>query len=212
MAENVDTMKQQLTGVQDILTQLLDKVNSIDAWKSTAESSLGTLLKQSASAAERIGHLEARPPPPPPPNTTRPQPQWVNPFDLNLAPPDSSRPPATTSERPHGHRLNNNHRDDGGGILGAHPPHPVTSMFPEHHSSAPESPWGGHPHAPYPKLEFPKFDGDNPRLWRDRCEMYFEVYSVADALKTRFAALNFIGAAATWLQTFKHRGRVLDWD
>ncbi|WVZ79457.1 hypothetical protein U9M48_027033 [Paspalum notatum var. saurae] len=41
--------------------------------------------------------------------------------------------------------------------------------------------------------------------------MYFEVYSVADALKTRFAALNFIGAAATWLQTFERRGRVLDW-
>jgi len=29
-----------------------------------------------------------------------------------------------------------------------------------------------------PKLEFPKFDGDNPSLWKDRCETYFEVYKL----------------------------------
>ncbi|WVZ61926.1 hypothetical protein U9M48_011733 [Paspalum notatum var. saurae] len=78
--------------------------------------------------------------------------------------------------------------------------------FPEHQDSP------HHRTAPYPKLEFPKFDGDNPRLWRDRCQMYFEVYAVADALKTRFAALNFLGAAATWLQTIERKERILDWD
>ena len=31
-------------------------------------------------------------------------------------------------------------------------------------------------------------------------------------LKTRFAALNFKGPAAAWLQTFEQQGRVLDWD
>ena len=61
-----------------------------------------------------------------------------------------------------------------------------------------------------PKLEFPKFDGDNPRLWRDHCNMYFEVFSVAPSLKTRFAALNFKGAAVAWLQTLERRGRITD--
>jgi len=42
--------------------------------------------------------------------------------------------------------------------------------------------------------------------------MYFEVFSVGESMKTRFAALNFKGAAATWLQTFERRGRVLDWE
>jgi len=65
---------------------------------------------------------------------------------------------------------------------------------------------------PLSKIEFPKFDGDNPRLWCDHCEMFFEVYSVGDHLKTRFAALNFSGAAAAWLQTAEHRGRELNWD
>ena len=88
-----------------------------------------------------------------------------------------------------------------------------------HSDSEPSAPLGRdfsrdtsprHPHLP--KLEFPKFDGDNHRLWRDRCEMFFEVYSVGNALKTRFAALNFDGPAATWLQTLERKGRVLDWD
>jgi len=35
---------------------------------------------------------------------------------------------------------------------------------------------------------------------------------VGENLKTRFAALNFDGPAATWLQTFERKGRVLDWE
>ena len=38
--------------------------------------------------------------------------------------------------------------------------------------------------APFPKLEFPKFDGSNPHLWHDRCEMYFDVYTYHNSLKT----------------------------
>jgi hypothetical protein len=65
---------------------------------------------------------------------------------------------------------------------------------------------------PFPKLDFPKFDGDFPRAWRDECEMFFELYVVHPSLKTRFAALNFRGVAKTWLQTVQRKGRVLDWD
>jgi hypothetical protein len=61
-------------------------------------------------------------------------------------------------------------------------------------------------------MEFPKFDGTNPRLWRDQCQVYFEVYSVVPFLKTRFARLNFTGPAAIWLQSEERRGRIQDWD
>lgn len=60
-------------------------------------------------------------------------------------------------------------------------------------------------------MEFPKFDGSNPRLWHDNCEIYFEVYTVDYSLKTRFVALSFKGAAASWLQTVQRRGRITDW-
>jgi hypothetical protein len=32
--------------------------------------------------------------------------------------------------------------------------------------------------APAPKIEFPKFDGENPKLWQQQCETYFEVFPV----------------------------------
>jgi len=65
---------------------------------------------------------------------------------------------------------------------------------------------------PFPKLEFPKFDGEFPRLWWDEYEMFFEVYVVPPSLKTRFAALNFKGVAKTWLQTIQRKGRIEDWE
>ena len=29
-----------------------------------------------------------------------------------------------------------------------------------------------------PKLNFPTFDGENPKLWLNRCEDYFDLYSL----------------------------------
>lgn len=66
-------------------------------------------------------------------------------------------------------------------------------------------------HGPMPKVDFPKFSGDNPRLWKDCAEIYFEVYAISDALKTRFAALNFEGAASTWLESVELCGRITSW-
>jgi hypothetical protein len=60
-------------------------------------------------------------------------------------------------------------------------------------------------------LEFPKFDGDFPRAWRDECEIFFELYDVHPSLKTRFVALNFRDIAKTWLQTVQRKGQVVDW-
>jgi len=161
---------------------------------------------------------DSTPPPIARPSTAPPQPppRWTNPFDLNLAPHPVARPPMLTGERPNGHRVDAVHRDAGGGILGSQPPRPVTgtsfdtdvhrSVFSD--SDVSQSSRSLH----LPKLSFPIFDGENPRLWRDRCNMYFEVFSVSTGLKTRFTALNSKGPAAVWLQTFERRGRVLNWD
>ena len=35
-----------------------------------------------------------------------------------------------------------------------------------------------------PKMDFPKFDGDKPRLWQEQCEIYFEIYGVSKMMKT----------------------------
>jgi len=48
-------------------------------------------------------------------------------------------------------------------------------------------------------MDFPKFDSDNLRLWREQCEIYFEIYGVSEMMKMRFATLNFVGTTAMWL-------------
>jgi len=42
--------------------------------------------------------------------------------------------------------------------------------------------------------------------------MFFEVYEVSDSVKTRFAALNFSGTAASWLHSVECKGRITDWE
>jgi hypothetical protein len=60
-------------------------------------------------------------------------------------------------------------------------------------------------------MNFPTFDGTNPRLRKDKCESYFEIFGVSELLKPRFDTLNFSGVAEAWLQTMELRGRFTSW-
>lgn len=127
--------------------------------------------------------------------------------DLNLAPGSFSSGHARDEEQPTGPG------EHCGGLLGpqpqdsakgtSHDPPPV--FVPPDDVPYPRSP-------PFPQMDFPKFDGEFPRLWRDQCEVYFKVYAVHPSLKTRFATLNLKGAAATWLQTAQRIERIMDWE
>ena len=38
-------------------------------------------------------------------------------------------------------------------------------------------------HAALPQLPFSEFDGSSPRLWRKKCETYFELYAVPKSFR-----------------------------
>lgn len=127
---------------------------------------------------------------------------------------------------PEGHRDARLHRGDAPGILGIPPPSPGTGIHPLPNPADPrqgvrfeEFRGGTHndgsrgTHNPTPKMDFPKFDGENPKLWKTQCENYFEVFHVQPCLRTRFASLNFVQEAALWLQNHEAKvGRVENWD
>lgn len=48
------------------------------------------------------------------------------------------------------------------------------------------------------KLEFPKFNGENPRLWLQKCLMYFDYNSMTDYDKLSLVAMNLEGPADQW--------------
>lgn len=68
-------------------------------------------------------------------------------------------------------------------------------------------------HVPYhyqkeirlPKAVSPKFDGSNPKVWREKCEKYFNMYHILIHLWAQFATIHFKGSAELWLQTTVHR-------
>ncbi|XP_026378796.1 uncharacterized protein LOC113273262 [Papaver somniferum] len=46
-----------------------------------------------------------------------------------------------------------------------------------------------------PKLDFPRFDGDNPKSWIQKCEYYFQMHNINEPRKTRMAAIHLDGKA-----------------
>jgi len=83
----MDSMAQQLVGVQDMAKQFagfqkvmattLDKLNDLEAWRTIAETNMGSMIQQSKDTTTRVQQLEARPPPPPlppPPPVSAPLP------------------------------------------------------------------------------------------------------------------------------------------
>jgi hypothetical protein len=47
-----------------------------------------------------------------------------------------------------------------------------------------------------PKMNFSVFGGEDPQLWRSRCENYFNMYGVKQSLWVRVASMHVEGVAA----------------
>jgi hypothetical protein len=75
-----------------------------------------------------------------------------------------------------------------------------------HHQPAPN------PHSRLPKFDFPKFDGENPRLWHTRCENYFSMYLVEPSTCVRVVSVQMVDAAALWLQSIESQLESVSWE
>jgi hypothetical protein len=49
------------------------------------------------------------------------------------------------------------------------------------------------------KLSFPKFDGENPRIWIDKCFDYFKIFNIPECLWTTATSMHMEENAAKWL-------------
>jgi hypothetical protein len=52
-----------------------------------------------------------------------------------------------------------------------------------------------------PKINFPKFESENPKLWQSRCENYFDMYPVDPSVWVNVATMHFEGPATHWLHS-----------
>ncbi len=67
-------------------------------------------------------------------------------------------------------------------------------------------------HSPHPKLEFPTFSGENPRLWVENCEYYFEIYQTPYSQWLNIASMHLSGKARTWKQSFFIQRQGINWE
>jgi hypothetical protein len=63
-----------------------------------------------------------------------------------------------------------------------------------------------------PKMNFPPFDGENPRLWLGRCLDYFEMYFVPRWRWVKITTMHMSAVAANWLQSVEDDVRKGSWD
>uniref|UniRef100_A0ACD5ZPX3 Uncharacterized protein n=1 Tax=Avena sativa TaxID=4498 RepID=A0ACD5ZPX3_AVESA len=61
--------------------------------------------------------------------------------------------------------------------------------------------WGMHRFPQPPRVDFPLFDGDNPRAWCLKCEAYFQVCAMHPDTWVNCATMYFIDGALSWLQS-----------
>lgn len=67
--------------------------------------------------------------------------------------------------------------------------------------------------SPIPKVDFPRFDGNNPCSWILRCQSYFKlITNVHDSQKVILTTMHFQGKIVLWYQNISQRYPDLGWD
>ncbi|KAH6808284.1 hypothetical protein C2S51_029392 [Perilla frutescens var. frutescens] len=62
------------------------------------------------------------------------------------------------------------------------------------------------------KIDFPKFEGFQPRVWILRCNGYFKMMpNIPDEQKIALATINFEGKAALWVQSYNSKHIDITW-
>jgi hypothetical protein len=54
-----------------------------------------------------------------------------------------------------------------------------------------------------PKMNFPRFNGKNPRIWKDKCQYYFQLMNIPESMWATAASLHMDDNAENWLQVYK---------
>lgn len=72
--------------------------------------------------------------------------------------------------------------------------------------------YGGDPTTKHQlKMSFTWFDGDQPRIWKDKCLDYFRLFNVHPSLWLVSSTLHMDGNAALWLKAYRLRHEVNSW-
>ncbi len=194
--EEAEVLGEKVAEFTTSINNILGSLQGLEKWIPCVDSGIRELNKAVDGIAVRVTQLEAMTP------TT----------------------PLQAAQAPVGHGIESTHQGDASEAFKAKERTLVKSKPQFHHSpvsfemgETSEKGVGGSSFSVrsasprLPKTDFPKFDGDNPKLWKTNSEKYFEMYQVPYNSWSSFATLHFIGNAALWLQTYEALHPVETW-
>jgi hypothetical protein len=68
------------------------------------------------------------------------------------------------------------------------------------------------PRVTLPKMQFPVFVGDNPKIWRDKCEDYFRIFNIPEHKWITAATMHMENNVAKWVQVQKRKHGLGTWE
>ncbi|WVZ71981.1 hypothetical protein U9M48_020508 [Paspalum notatum var. saurae] len=196
-----------ISEVRDSVEELKIAKGEFEQWKPQVENQVNDLQATVADLRHQIGKMMSKPDHP----------------DLAKRKASVSAHLETSSSEAmlgqNGHRDENSHRRDGQGVIFTTLPPPVKGA--KQFLNTP-IPFDGFDQSSYsgasvfghalPQLDFPKFDGSNPKIWIKRCDTYFDVYNVPEEQWVRLATMHFTGAAAFWMQSIEINLKQCSWE
>lgn len=134
-------------------------------------------------------------------------------------------PSAGEADRPRGHCVETSLREGDIGQVTTFVHPPIKGMSPSPDPLAPSMntqfhQFSGHPGygagsdaslGRLPKLNFPSFEGDNPKLWLSRSADFMELYRVPLSMWVKLASMHIIPPAARWLPSVESRLKSCTW-
>ena len=60
-------------------------------------------------------------------------------------------------------------------------------------------------------MQFPSFEGVNLGIWKDKCEDYFKIFNLPEAMWSTYADLHMEDKAAKWLKIYKLKNGLGVW-
>ena len=82
---------------------------------------------------------------------------------------------------------------------------PRLEIKPEPKETVPKQDKQALPKHTIPKMNFPDFDGSDPKVWLDNCRSYFELYQIPEGMWITAARIHLKDNAARWYQAFKQK-------
>jgi hypothetical protein len=64
----------------------------------------------------------------------------------------------------------------------------------------------------FPKMSFPRFNVENPRIWKDKCLNYLQFINLPEALWLPTATMCMDDNGSRWLQVYKLKQGLADWN